>query len=330
MNEQQLYTSLLKGANIGQLPCADSYAETNAQALGKTTFTEERMEILYTRVIQDYGVLMEEEEEEEFKKLTESRDQKKIAGFLADLEKGYREYFIDLVSDRRKRVELVLEELSGRTQLFIHDEDITQIKKAEAQKSYPEVWRTYKTIRQADEKGSRLLYMETRSSVANYVRMNSGNDDDAVDIWSVGFHEFRKKLCKRPGEPGYYQWRPVTTEKEEKASIKTYFIRICRMRWLDVLRRISPQAGTESPDDHDGLRGTEEEEEMREMFSRAIAKLDEKCRKIVHAKFYGGNDGEGLSRKEIAQETGMKISYISKNQQECIAKLTKLYKQQLG
>jgi RNA polymerase sigma factor (sigma-70 family) len=192
-----------------------------------------------------------------------------------------------------------------------------------------EVW---KKIQRNENDAIKNLYTQTYQKVNHHILQNSGEEEDSVDIWNRTQTEFRRKLNKNPDDKGYYQWRPVSNHAIEKASILTFFIRICRMRWLDVLRMkdkidtreeevLSEFYQQENGNDLDDFY---EQEHLKNRIRTAIKKLLNPCQEIVLGKWFGGEFGEGLTSKDLALQINYRAGTIDNLHRGCLDNLREI------
>ena len=331
MTEQILYTGLLKGAIVGNLTYANALAEIYATQISNGKLTQQSIPTIKSSIIEHYGVLMDQEEENSFEKLLFNPDKQMIINYLISLEKGYQEYFLDIISERRAKVEIVYQDVTERTQLNIKDDEVIAIKIAESNQDYCSAWKVCKQIKHNEIKSIDEFYFQTNDKVNHIVENNSGNEEQSAEIWINTFNEFRKKLMKIPTQKGYYEWRPIDRGKQKKATVYTFFIGMCYLRWLDFLRRkkISIVQKPDFIDDeylqsHDEINDFYEKDDVKFIIKNAIEKLLSPCKEIIKSKWFGGAFGEGLSTKESSKEINLSVGYINTVHQKCLDQLREI------
>lgn len=334
MDEKLVYTGLLKGANIGNVEYSDLYAETASIFLKSGNFNVEKIDEIHTKIITKYGVILEEDEEKSFYQIIKARDLKGIIEFLENLEKTYRLYFIELISERRKKVERIFEEINQRTKIYLKDDEITDIKKAESHENFFKIVEVYRYIQLLEVKNINLLYKETYNSVYHHIQNNMGDNSDADETWIIAQTEFNNKLRKEPGISGYYEWRPIKVENSDKASLKTYFVKICKMRWLDELRRRKVRASTSIEEfgfgtfSQDSINDFYEKLDLKYKMKSAINKLDKTCKAIIEGKYFGGEFEDGMENNDLAKEINLSVGHIKNMHKNCLEELGELYRKE--
>ncbi|NMD01220.1 MAG: sigma-70 family RNA polymerase sigma factor [Bacteroidales bacterium] len=156
-------------------------------------------------------------------------------------------------------------------------------------------------------------YKKYYPSVANYIRLNGGNDDDAKDIFQeammVLFHNTQKE---------HFQL---------SCQLNTYLYSIARNLWLTELRR--QNKNTTEIEDFDQLLSEDEllmeeaEEKVKAQrnLKLSLETLGEPCKTILTAFYI-----EQLSMQEIAEKMGYTNSENAKNQKyKCLLRLKKIY-----
>lgn len=331
MTEQILYTGLLKGAIIGNLTYANALAEIYATQISSGKLTQPSIPTIKSSIIEHYGVLMDQEEEDSFEELLLNPDKQMIINYLTSLERGYQEYFLDIISERRAKVEIVYQDVTERTQLNIKDDEVIAIKIAESNQDYFSAWKVCKQIKYNEIKSIDEFYLQTNEKVNHIVENNSGNEEQSADIWINTFNEFRKKLMKIPTQKGYYEWRPFDKGKHKKATIYTFFIGMCYSRWKDFLRKkkiIIVQkpdfADYENLESHDEINDFYEKEDVKFNIKNALEKLLSPCKEIIKSRWFGGAFGDGLSSKESSKEINLSVGYINTNHKQCLDQLREI------
>lgn len=335
MDEKILYTSLLKGAMVGNLRYADKLAARVADLIEKANTPQSNIAAFTSDLIYYYGDMLDEDEEQALESAAVLEGNPALPGLLRDLEEKYAEYFLEMLSGRREKVEMVYNDVTARSNVLIDDEDIHAIKKCESLGEAEDAGSIFKNILRHEKNATIELYQKTINQVVSNVIRNSGEKDDAPELWSVAQSEFRRKLDRKPTETGYYQWRPTDSGLLVKASIFTYFIRICKARWLDVLRKKATENRHQKAL-YDELKSDYQDETMVEPFEEndlrsriieAIEQLGKPCREVVRGKWFGGDYGDGLTSKELAAQIGYSPGSIDNLHSGCLKKLGAIIKQ---
>jgi len=151
------------------------------------------------------------------------------------------------------------------------------------------------------------LYVQNFPVIRNFIRKNSGNDDDAADIFQNTIVVFYKKV--RLGN------------LELNCSIQTYLYSICRNLWLDELRAkkkkqnlveelksVEVEASTPDELNPDGRIA---------IIMKAMNEMGADCKKILGLFYF-----DRLRMREIATEMGYANEKVAKNiKARCMKKL---------
>lgn len=330
MNEQALYTGLLKGVLIGRLAYANHLATYYSNWLEKGEIEDRLKPKIFEQLKAYYGILLEEEEEIEMEKLFYQSEKEQLITFLQNLEIAYNDNFLNSISKRRKLVETIYSDISNRTNFVISDAEIHEIKKAESTNNASLAGEVWKKINKTDREAIDFLCKTSRPKVSHFVLNNSGNKANTDEILSKSTFEFLRKLEKMPKDKGYYQWLPVSIGDILKTSIFTYFLKICMRRWIDMLRsREKEVAAFDDKIHYDGFYEEFETTEFEEVkpspaILKAIRQLPESCYKIIAGKYFGGTEGIGLTSKELSQEIGYAVGYINNKHRGCLDELREI------
>lgn len=156
------------------------------------------------------------------------------------------------------------------------------------------------------------LYKEHYPMIRRMVLKNSGDEDDARDVFQEAFMVFYENI-RLP-------------DFELKASISTYLFSISRNLWLKKLRAISRngtvrvESAEELMDVEEELAESAERDLWVESLESAMEKLGEPCKTIMVDFFY-----HKLSMEEIAAKMGYTNAANAKNQKyKCFNRLKKL------
>jgi RNA polymerase sigma factor (sigma-70 family) len=332
MTEEILYTSLLKGAIIGDLPYANYMAYGYAKQIKNEQFPRHQIPFLFDKLKYYYGYLLEKEEEDDLELLLQSPEKQPIIDYLLYLEDIYNPYFLRLISKRCHEVQLVYDNIASRIKSWhFEDKEIKELKSSESKNDFYLAGNTYKKINTDNEFAIRELHKTTEHSVDFYVMKNSGNKEDSDDVWCVTFSKFVEILQRMPSplnKPKFYEWRPTDTETHPKAKVSTYFIGISQNKWKDELRRRKTQTTHEAktvyeidPDSYDDINDYYDFEDLKYRLKKAIERLGDTCKKIIKSKYFGGELGDGLSSKETAQEIGLTVGTIDNKHPKCLEEL---------
>lgn len=163
-----------------------------------------------------------------------------------------------------------------------------------------------------DRKAIETIYRENYNMVQAFVLKNSGNIEDAKDI----FQEAMIVLFERVQSEAFAL----------NCQIKTYIYSVSRRLWLKRLVHQNRFLNTDEPDGE--IVAVEEEVEEHEkqhteflMMERAMGNLGEPCKSLLEA-FYM----QKRSMQEIASNFGYTNAENAKNQKyKCLMRLKKLF-----
>jgi RNA polymerase sigma factor (sigma-70 family) len=164
-------------------------------------------------------------------------------------------------------------------------------------------------LKTEDNASFKLLYQFYFPSIALFVEKNSGNDEDAEDI----FQEAILVLLHKVRQPDF-----VLT-----SSLKTYLYAISKNLWLKRLRdnklilveELDVEQGESDMSLEELMSGKTKTEKLDSWISRITAN----CQRILKALFYLGEPMESLMKK-----MQWKNKHVAANQQyKCIQQLKK-------
>jgi len=158
----------------------------------------------------------------------------------------------------------------------------------------------------------RHLYKEYHGLIYNLVSKNSGNEEDAKDVFQEGLISFYNQVIHK--------------DLKLTCTIKTYLYSVCRNLWLAKLRKLSKE---------DALTDTEsfvslEKDELQTMInserstiiSKVIGQLDEDCQKILLYFYY-----QKKSIKEITASLSSPSDQATKTKKSrCMDRLRNMVK----
>lgn len=168
-------------------------------------------------------------------------------------------------------------------------------------------------IRIHDNKTLEWLYKQYYPTVRNYVIQNSGDADDAKDIFQDGIIAL---------------WDNIQNKKYESRSDKgigAYLIQICKFRWLERTKSARFRKTKEWNDNYDqpvddsriaGLMNTE----VVNYATGLMNKLGEKCQEILTLFYY-----EKKSMQEIGSALVMQPDSVKNEKYRCMQRLKKLH-----
>ncbi|MEQ9443049.1 MAG: sigma-70 family RNA polymerase sigma factor [Cyclobacteriaceae bacterium] len=158
----------------------------------------------------------------------------------------------------------------------------------------------------------RYLYRTNFDSIANYIRSNSGKDEDAEDFFQEAIVVFID-IVRRGNFRG-------------DSSIKTFLYSIARNLWRNELKRQNRALMREtnyyeqSEKEEQDIQTKLWENEMKTQLMQLLEKLGDNCRKILLLFYY-----ENLPMKEIFQHMGYETEQVARNMKyRCMNKLKEM------
>nr|WKN39606.1 sigma-70 family RNA polymerase sigma factor [Tunicatimonas sp. TK19036] len=158
----------------------------------------------------------------------------------------------------------------------------------------------------------RYLYRNNFDSIANYIRSNSGNDEDAEDFFQEAIVVFINIVRK-----GNFRG---------ESSIKTFLYSIARNLWRNELKRQNRALTREtnyyeqSEKEERDIQMSIGENELKNQLIQLLEKLGDNCKKILLLFYY-----ENLPMKEIFQHMGYETEQVARNMKyRCMNKLKEM------
>ena len=151
--------------------------------------------------------------------------------------------------------------------------------------------------------------------IVRMVEMNSGGIQDGEDIYQEGWIDLHKKIINGQLD-------------QLKSSLKTYVYRVCKNKWIDVLRKkgrykerfVDPQEINLADIEEDN--STEESPYMKAL-KPVLGKLTETCRRILQLFYF-----EKKSMPEIAELMEFSSKDSAKTQKnKCMTKARAIAKE---
>lgn len=171
--------------------------------------------------------------------------------------------------------------------------------------------RAVEAVRSGDERVIKELYKTHFQLVKRLVLKNSGDEDDARDLYQEAFMVFYENVK----DPDF----------QLKSAISTYLYSISRNLWMKKLRSWSgsPVIRVEDEDMVDveeDIALSEQKEQWAEALDRSLEKIGEPCRTLLEDFFF-----HRLSMEEIARKMNYTNAANAKNQKyKCFNRLKKL------
>lgn len=167
-----------------------------------------------------------------------------------------------------------------------------------------------RALKANDDKTLKTLYHDNYPKIEKYILTNSGNKEQAKDIFQETFI-----IC----------WRAVQDNKfipENETSIGGYLYKIAKYKWLDYLRSSHHKKVVPITDSHEDWElpiDRKEEQENMLMIRNNFKKIGDSCREIL-TRFYFNKQ----SMKEIATANNWTEATARNNKYRCIQRLKEL------
>jgi RNA polymerase sigma factor (sigma-70 family) len=170
----------------------------------------------------------------------------------------------------------------------------------------------YIGIANKDNRSFTFLQEKCQSAIIRMVEKNSGNKQDALDVFQEGLVAVWININQ-----GKYQLR-------QQVKISTYIQQICRNIWLSKLRKrkstddLSTQEYALADETH-----VEESQQFKEvkLLQKLLSELNDSCQILLKLFYY-----QKLALKEIALKLNVTEKTAKNNKYRCMQKLRELYK----
>ncbi|HEX7365992.1 MAG TPA: sigma-70 family RNA polymerase sigma factor [Pelobium sp.] len=165
-----------------------------------------------------------------------------------------------------------------------------------------------------DSKVIGQIYSRFADKVKRYVLANSGDEDDAGDIFQEClidlYHQTKSKGLKLscPFEP--------------------FFMMVCKRKWLNELKKRAVIPVTKNDDDLLNVSEDvfsladelEEQQRQSSLYLKMFKKLSERCQEIITLALSDEH------QEKIAERLGVSYGYLRKKKSECLASLIQMIK----
>ena len=158
------------------------------------------------------------------------------------------------------------------------------------------------------------IYKKFVPKVKNYIRTNSGSDDEAQDI----IQEVLIALYNQAKTKGV----------ELTCPFDAYFFLLCKRRWLNELKKSSNKEVTlmdENVSIDESVQEmtfqTEAFDEKQSLFDEMFQKLGEKCQEVLKLSFVT------KTMEEVAEKLNVTYGYVRKKKSLCTGQLTEMIQQ---
>jgi len=170
----------------------------------------------------------------------------------------------------------------------------------------------FEGIARKDDRAFQYVYQHYRQQIFHMVQQNSGNAEDAMDIFQEGLIAL---------------WSNIQTnrfELKDSARISTYLHTLCRNIWISRLRKKKP---TQEVDGQINLAAREdtaaaiEQYEQTAALRKLLGQLKDSCRTLLQLFYY-----HGLSLALIAQRLDITEKTAKNNKYRCMQRLRTISK----
>lgn len=158
------------------------------------------------------------------------------------------------------------------------------------------------------------IYKKFVPKVKNYIRTNSGSDDEAQDV----IQEVLIALYNQAKTKGV----------ELTCPFDAYFFLLCKRRWLNELKKASNKEVTlmdENVSIDESVQEmtfqTEAFDEKQSLFDEMFQKLGEKCQEVLKLSFVT------KTMEEVAEKLNVTYGYVRKKKSLCTGQLTEMIQQ---
>lgn len=158
------------------------------------------------------------------------------------------------------------------------------------------------------------IYKKFVPKVKNYIRTNSGDDDQAQDV-------IQEVLITI-----YNQAK--TNDLKLSCPFDAYFFLLCKRRWLNELKKSSNKEVTlmeENVSIDESVQEmtfqTEAFDEKQSLFDEMFQKLGEKCQEVLKLSFVT------KTMEEVAEKLNVTYGYVRKKKSLCTGQLTEMIQQ---
>ena len=158
------------------------------------------------------------------------------------------------------------------------------------------------------------IYKKFVPKVKNYIRTNSGSDDQAQDV----IQEVLIALYNQAKTKGV----------ELTCPFDAYFFLLCKRRWLNEIKKSSNKEVTLQDENvsidepvQEMAFQTEAFDEKQSLFDEMFQKLGEKCQEVLKLSFVT------KTMEEVASKLNVTYAYVRKKKSLCTGQLTELIQQ---
>lgn len=156
------------------------------------------------------------------------------------------------------------------------------------------------------------LYLEVFPKVKSYILQNSGDEDQAKDIFQEAFLVAWQKVKNGDFLP------------QNATAMQGFLFQVSKNKWLDWLRsskfKMESTMGAIVIDVADSEDGLLQEERLTQL-EKAFKQLGENCKELLKRFYY-----EKVSLENLAEKFGWTVQTAKNNKYRCMEKLRKIIK----
>lgn len=160
----------------------------------------------------------------------------------------------------------------------------------------------------------REIYKKFVPKVKNYIRTNSGDDDQAQDV----IQEVLITIFNQAKTNGLQLTCPFDA----------YFFLLCKRRWLNEIKKASNKEVTLQDENvsidesvQEMTFQTEVFDEKQSLFDEMFQKLGDKCKELLQLSFVT------KTMEEVAEKLNVTYGYVRKKKSLCTGQLTEMIQQ---
>jgi RNA polymerase sigma factor (sigma-70 family) len=158
------------------------------------------------------------------------------------------------------------------------------------------------------------IYKKFVPKVKNYIRTNSGDDDQAQDV----IQEVLITIYNQAKTNGL----------ELTCPFDAYFFLLCKRRWLNEIKKTTNKGVTTLDENvsidesvQEMASQTEVFDEKQSLFDEMFQKLGEKCQEVLKLSFVT------KTMEEVAEKLNVTYGYVRKKKSLCTGQLTEMIQQ---
>ena len=158
------------------------------------------------------------------------------------------------------------------------------------------------------------IYKKYAPKVKNYIRINSGDDDQAQDV----IQEVLIAIYNQAKTSGLQLTCPFDA----------YFFLLCKRRWLNELKKTSNKEVTLQDENvsidesvQEMTFQTEVFDDKQSLFDEMFQKLGDKCQEVLKLSFVT------KTMEEVAEKLNVTYGYVRKKKSLCTGQLTEMIQQ---